>query len=160
MITMHPWHTGCFPCVQEVILDHCLLSLMSQFVSCQVRVCACHGWGSLPTPLVWPGLTCPSGHVCPPYDDWVCWYPFPFCHKGYINVPLVPGLFPFITGMYLSPFTTGLYVNGLIYWALSVPRSSLLFSFHQECSDVYFCYLGMPIPQVSPLLRKKCFVPL
>ena len=60
---------------------------------------------------------CPSGLACLPYDDWVCRYPFPFYRKGYnINVPLASALFP---------FTTGLYVNVLMYWALPVPRSSL-----------------------------------
>ena len=68
---------------------------------------------------------------------------------------LTPDLFPFIIGLYLSPFTTGLYVNVLMYWALPVPRSpSFSLSFRQECIAV-FLLPGYPYTQVSPLLGKK-----
>ena len=73
-----------FLCMWEVSLTTAHTPWLSWLVSHWLRVSACPS-----------GLACPSGHVCLPYDDCVCQYPFPFYHKGYNNVLLVPDLLPF-----------------------------------------------------------------
>ena len=66
---------------------------------------------------------------------------------------LSPFLSPFATGLYLSLLSLGVYQG--VFLALDLFP---LFSFCQECTNVFLCYLGMPVhtvPRYLPFWEKK-----
>ena len=103
---MHPWCTGCFPCVWEV-------SLTDACSPWHVGWCPSR-WGSLPAgwgsvlvryclPIICLGLA-HLGLLYPLYHKGYADTLFPFYCKGYIITMclLAPNLFPFTTGLYLD----------------------------------------------------------
>ena len=53
-----------------------------------------------------------------------------------------------MTGSCLCPDLFPLLLSSAMYQCIACSRSlSSSLSFHQECINVYFCYLGMPIPR-------------